>query len=262
MPYQNVNNVQLYYELHGRDDAFPLVCINGLLSDTTSWAFQVPTLQEHFRVLTYDCRSQGLSDTPPGPYSQALHTSDLVALLATLGIGRLHVIGLSNGGTIAMWLAAHHPALVERLILIDTFPAVDAVMHAKLRSWLLALEQGGTTTRYDVALPWVYGWRFIEANADMIAVGREKAAERDPQGVRTMIEGTLDYSLRGKLEQIRAETLVIVGEEDVLTPPWYSEEIAGSIPQAQLRRIAGVGHVPTIEAPDQINPLLLQFLQA
>lgn len=262
MPYQHVNGIQLYYELHGRNDAFPLVCINGLLSDTTSWAFQVPVLQEQFRVLTYDCRSQGQSETPPGPYSQAQHTSDLVALLAALGIERLHVIGLSNGGTIAMWLAVHHPQMVERLVLIDTFPAMDAVMLAKLHSWLLALEQGGTTARYDVALPWVYGRQFLADNAELVELGRAKAATRDPQGIRTMIEGTLDYSLRGKLEQIQAQTLVIVGDEDVLTPPWYSEELARSIPQAQLQRIPRVGHVPTVEAPDQVNPLLLEFLQS
>jgi 3-oxoadipate enol-lactonase len=262
MPYQRVNDVQIYYERHGRDEAFPLVCINGLLSDTTSWALQVPALQEHFHVLTYDCRSQGLSDIPPGPYSQAVHVADLLGLLDALGIERLHVIGLSNGGTIAMWLAAHHPERVARLVLIDTFPMVDAVMRVKLESWLQALALGGTSARYDVALPWMYGNRFIRDNPDMIAQGREKAMQRDPLAVRTMIEGTLDYSLDGKLEQIQAPTLVIVGEEDLLTPVWYSEQIAASIPHAQLQRIAGTGHVPTLECPDLINTMLLDFLLA
>lgn len=261
MPYQAVNGVQLYYEVHGPTDGFPVVLINGLLMDTTSWGLQIPALAHTFRVLTYDCRGQGHSEKPAGPYPQATHAADLLALLDALQIGQAHIVGLSNGGTVAMHFASDHQERVARLVLIDTFAAVDAVMRVKLDGWLAALDAGGAMLRFDVATPWVWSRGFMVRNQALLATVREKAANADVAAVRALIMGTLVYDIRERLPRIAAPTLVLVGEEDVLTPPWYARELAETIPNAQMVVVPQAGHALTIERPGVVNALALHFLE-
>lgn len=262
MPHCNVNDIQMYYEWHGPADAFPVVCINGLLMDTTSWALQVPALSAHFRVLTYDCRGQGRSDKPAGPYGQEVHAADLLGLLDELDIAQAHIIGLSNGGTVAMQLAAQHARRINRLLLIDTFAYADALMRAKLESWLAAVDAGGPDLRFDVATPWVWGRTFMANNATLLQTLREKSRQSDPEAIRSLISGTLEYDLRPRLNRIGHPTLVLVGEEDVLTPPWYARELATHIPNAQMLVIPQAGHALSIEQPGIVNALAVAFLQA
>lgn len=262
MPHRICNGIQLYYEMHGPADAFPVVFVNGLLSDTTSWGFQVPAFAQHFRVLTYDCRGQGQSDKPLGPYSQALHAQDLLGLMDALDVCQAHIVGLSNGGTIAMQFALEHSERVARLVLVDTFGGVDALMAAKLKSWLLALDAGGPLLRFDVGTPWVWSQSFMQKHPEILALLRDKVIQANGTAVRALIMGTMEYDIRARLHGIRAPTLVLVGEEDLLTPPWYARELATRIPGAQLVIIPQTGHALTIENPTVFNALALAFLQS
>lgn len=261
MPYQIINDLRIYYEWHGSEQGFPVVCINGLLSDTTSWGFQIPGLAPHYRVLIYDCRGQGRSEKPPGPYTQATHAADLLALLDALQVPQAHMIGLSNGGTVAMTFALSHPHRVRRLVLADTFAHADAVMQTKLHSWLLAMENGNLAMRFDVALPWVWSRTFIAQNAEVIELLRQRSASADIAAVQSLIRGTLDYDIRDRLPEIQHPALVVVGEEDVLTPPWYSRQLATLLPNARLVQFAEVGHALPIESPALFNAVALAFLQ-
>jgi 3-oxoadipate enol-lactonase len=261
MPYQAANGIQLYYEWHGPEDGFPVVMVNGLLMDTTSWAFQVPVFSQHFRVLLYDCRGQGRSDKPPGPYPQALHAQDLLALLDALNVPQTHFVGLSNGGTVSMHFASDHPQRVARMVLVDTFAHADAVMRSKLDSWLAAVEAGGLLLRFDVATPWIWSRAFMSSRTDILAALRARAEQSDTAAGHALITGTLEYDIRDRLPRIPAPTLVLVGEEDILTPPWYSRQLAEHIPNAQLAIIPEAGHALTIERPTIFNMLALAFLQ-
>jgi 3-oxoadipate enol-lactonase len=261
MPHCTLNDgVRLYYEVHGPPDAYPLVCINGLLMDTTSWLLQLPAFSEHFRVVLYDCRGQGQSDKPPGPYPQANHAQDLLELLNHLDIHTAHFVGLSNGGTVAMTFAAERTEQVNRLVLIDTFAYADALMRAKLESWLACIDEGGPDLRFNVGTPWVWSRAFIEANAALIESLREKGRKSDPEAARSLISGTLVYDIRHRLPAIQASTLILVGEEDVLTPPWYARELFNGIPNAQMMTVPGGGHALTIEQPTIVNALAMAFL--
>jgi 3-oxoadipate enol-lactonase len=260
MPYQSVNRIQLYYEWHGDAAAFPLVLINGLLADTTGWMFQTEPYATHFRLLLYDCRGQGQSATPPGPYPTDQHAQDLVALLDALGVQQTHLVGLSNGGAVAMTVAATYPERVARLVVADSYAHSDLLIHAKLTSWLQALEHGGLSLRFDVATPWVWGQTFLAANRHLLAPLREKAASTDAEAVRGLLSGALDYDIRDQLGAIRAPTMVLVGEEDLLTPPWYAREICTAIDGAQLCVIPQAGHALPIERPALFNALTLDFL--
>jgi pimeloyl-ACP methyl ester carboxylesterase len=89
---------------------------------------------------------------------------------------------------------------------------------------------------------------------------RERTKMTDPEAARSLISGTLVYDLRARLPEITVPTLVMVGEEDVLTPPWYSRELAEYIPDTQMVIVPQAGHALTIERPGIVNALALTFL--
>ncbi len=261
MPFQNIDGQPLYYEWHGADSAKPIVFINGLLADTTGWLYQQPVFAERFRVLLYDCRGQGQSSPPShAPYPPAQHARDLLALCDSLNLTRFSLVGLSNGGAVAQHLAVAQPQRVERLVLASTYAAIDALMRAKLQSWLLALEQGGSLMRFDMATPWVWGRDFLAQHESLLASLRAKAARAPIETLRALITGALDHEMHQQLAEITAPTLVITGEEDVLTPPWYARELAGALPNAHLILVPQAGHALPIERPALFNTRVLAFL--
>lgn len=260
MPYQQVNGIELYYEWHGNHNACPLVCINGLLADTTGWLFQLPSWQEQFRVLVYDCRGQGQSEKPAGPYLVEEHVQDLVSLLDALHIQQTHVVGVSNGGTIAVHFAALYPERVAYLVLSSTYAQTDRVIHAVLESWRRALDHGGLGLRFDVAVPWVWGPVFLTDSSHLLSTLREKAVQADADAVRALIDGALACDPSSVVVRVQSPTLVLVGEDDVLTPPRCARMLAGMLPQAELVMLPCAGHALPIERPTVFNALVHAFL--
>ncbi len=260
MPYQKVRDVELYYEWHGSKEAEVVVFVNGLFADTTSWSLQRDAFAASYRVLLYDARGQGRSQKPNGPYFHYEHVADLVALLDALGISQASFVGISHGGTVSMRLAAEYPLRVRRLAVANTFAHCDALMQAKLSSWLRALELGGTAARFDISLPWVWGRRFAAEQWGLVEHLRELAADADPNAIRALIEGGLSYDIRTMLPSIQAPTLVIVAEEDVLTPPFLARELVSAIPHAAFASIPDAGHALNFESPHAYNRLILDFL--
>lgn len=260
MPTVAVDGVELYYEIHGDDGAPPLVFVNGVFQDTTGWSLHVRRFADR-RCLVYDCRGQGRSAKPAGPYLMERHAADLLGLLEALRIGRADIVGLSNGGAVAMTLAAKHPDRVRRLVLVDTFAYADAALRAKLRSWELALDAGGPGLRFDVSVPWNFSRSFLEEHGRDLPLLREKALALDPDAMRALIAGSAAHDARAALPRIAAPTLVLVGEEDVLAPPWAAREIANAIPGARLRTVTGAGHAMPIERLEEFCATLRTFFE-
>jgi 3-oxoadipate enol-lactonase len=259
MPTAAVDGVDLYYEIHGERDTRPLVFVNGIFQDTTGWSPHVRRFADR-RCVVYDCRGQGRSAKPAGPYRIERHAADLLGVLDALGIDRADVVGLSNGGAVAMVFAAAHPHRVRRLVLVDTFAHADAAFRAKLRSWEAALDAGGPGLRFDVSVPWNFSRGFLEAHAQDLPVLRAKALALDADAMRALMAGSAAHDARAALARIAAPTLVLVGEEDVLAPPWAAREIAERIPQARLQMIARAGHAMPIERLEEFCDALRSFL--
>lgn len=259
MPRISVGGVELNYQFQGKEDGPTLVLVNGLLTDTSSWAAHLPAFVPHFRVLTYDCRGQGGSDKPNHPYLISLHAADLLALLDKLGIESAHFIGLSNGGSVVQQFAVNNPERVLSMIVIDSYARTDALLKAKLISWVAAMDAGGSPLRFDVATPWVWGGEFLEKNLEALAVFREKGRNLPIEPARNLILGAMTHDVLDRLSSLQTKTLVVVGEDDLLTPVKLSREIAGAIPGAELAIIPGAGHASCLEKPADFVRLALDF---
>lgn len=258
-------DVALYYQFGGgqADGAETVVFVNGLTMDTTAWAAVEAGFADSYRTLRYDCRGQGESDKPPGPYTLAQHAADLIALLDGLGIARCHLVGLSNGGLIAMTVAgALGRARIESLVTIAAFARVDAMLHTIVRSWKAALQAGGPRLRFEVATPWVWGHSFIARHQTELAALADKAAAADPQAVGHLLEGLLAMpDARKQLRAYDGPVLAVVGQEDLLTPLRYSHEIVEWARHGVLVTLDQAGHAAPIEQPEAVVRVVRGFIE-
>lgn len=260
MPTIPVNDITLYYEWHGNPDGPVVVFVNGLLTDLGSWAGHLPFFTERYHCLVYDCRGQGQSSKPDQVYETQLHTADLAALVAALDIPRAAVVGLSNGGAAALGFAAAAPERVWALVVAGAYAHVDTILRAKLTSWVRAMEAGGSPVRFDVALPWVWGGGYLEQNYEGLQGYREKGVNLPIAPARNLIAGAMVHDCRAALSRITAPTLVVVGEEDVLTPPKLARAIAEGVPHGELAIMPGLGHAAALEQVEAFSRLAAAFL--
>lgn len=270
MPRVKVNGTELYYQI---DDSVGttrtsslhqepvLILANGIFQRVEAWEPLMPYLQG-FTILRYDMRGQGRSAVSEGVYSPELHADDLAALLQALNIENYHLLGLSNGGVIAQVFASRQPAGLQKLILLCTTPRLDPLIRAKVESWQLALEWGGTKGRLRMALPWIWGRAFLESHPEIASaesIDQMFVAAPTQEAQHNLMEGFFTLTdLRSSLSNITAPTLVLSGEEDLLFPPLYSQEIASAIPNAVHHVLPKVGHVAALEN----TPLLAQEIRS
>jgi len=255
-----VNGVELYYELRGKPEGDRLVFLNGLLMDLRAWEPLLPWFSPRFSILLYDMRGQGRSEKPAGPYPIRLHAQDLHDLLDFFGWKKVSFIGLSSGAAVALSFAASWPESVEKMVLVGAYAHVDAVLRAKLRAWLEAAKLG-STLRFIIATPWVWGNEFLENHPDLYARFQERAEEFSPEAACALIAGAGEHDVRGELPRIRAPTLLLVGEEDVFLPPRYARVIAEGLPCAFVRTVAKAGHALPFEFPEVFAKEALAFLE-
>lgn len=244
-----LGEVELHYAWSGRASGPLLVFVNGLLTDATSWAAHVPHFAD-YRCLTWDCRGQGRSSKPPQQrYAVAEHAHDLLALLDALVPGEaVSLVGLSNGGAAALHVASLQPTRIRGLVLAGAYARTDVALRLKLEAWLAAMQAGGAALRFDVAVPWVWGPRFLAEHVEQLASWRERGLALDLGAAGRLIAGAIEHALDdAALARITAPTLVMVGEHDVLTPPWMAEVIAAAIPVSRLACMAGLGHALALE---------------
>jgi len=260
MPRIKINDISLNYEIDGKGPA--VVFINGLTMDVNGWFFQVSHFSERYKVLRYDCRGQGQSDKPDMEYSQEMHADDLKKLMDRIGIQKAHVIGLSNGGMIAQHFAVKYPEKVGALVLVDTCSYIDVMLELILKSWIKATELGGSELRYDVALPALFAEGFVKKNLDNIMALREISIKNNPpKAVINLANACLKHNINNRISGIKAPTLIIVGEEDILIPPKYSRILHEKIKGSKLVIMKECGHVPPIEKPEEFNRTALGFLK-
>jgi len=260
MPKIEANGIQLYYELHGPEDAEVLVLSNGVLMSTASWAYQTPALSRYYRLLLYDCRGMWQSDHPPGPYSMELHADDLAALLDGLGIERAHIGGTSYGAEVSLAFALKYPERTRRLIVTSAVSELDPVLRGLAEVWAYAARIHDPELLFRSVYPVTFSASWIAANGPMLDQARERYDALDMDAFLELMRSFMQLDITAELHRIEAPALVVAGEEDLLKPRRYSEMMARELPNAQLAIIPNAGHAAMWEQPATFNALILGFL--
>ena len=274
MSIAKVGSIDLYYDERGSGD--PLLLVMGLAADSAAWMFQVPDFARRYRTIVFDNRGVGRSAKPPGPYTIHEMADDTAGLLDVLGIARAHVVGVSMGGMIAQELALRHPNRVRGLVLACTYPEPDAEVE-RHREFSVA-QFGGTVAadgemRIDLTaldptlffqhlLPRVFNQAFIDQELPKLMQLFSGALQYgfSMEAILGQVAAVMGHRATDRLHQIKARTLVITGDADLLIPPANSRVLAEHIPNAKLVTIPGGSHGFNFETPEIFNREVLDFL--
>ena len=261
MPWANLTDVRLYYELLGGGE--PLLLIPGLGATCRMWDRVAPDLAEHFSLILPDNRDVGKSIGKRKPHTLSDFSADLIELLDRLQIERAHVIGISLGGVIAQRLAIEHPNRIDRLILISTahrfgpyLRDISAMLGRSLYRMPYALFQ--RTVELLGTAPAYYDAHIDEVERKIEAAGTDHAPR---SAVITQLKCLAVSEVDAPDYRIAAPTMVISGEYDAMVPNCYAKRMADEIPGSEFHILEGCGHNPVTEAPETALPMMLEFLR-
>lgn len=259
MAFARINGVLLHYRLHGRDGAPAIALVNSLGTDARIWDELIDRLAPHYRILSYDKRGHGLSDSPPGDYSLDDHIGDLAGLLGHVGIGRLALGGVSVGGLIAQGFAIRHPDRLAALVICDTAQKIGDPDFWNAR--ISSIRAKGLASIADGIMERWFSRRFHRDHADDLAGWRNLFLRSDVDGYCATCATLRDTDLTSAASRITTPTLVVVGDEDGSTPVEMVRAAAAAIPGSRFEIIEGAGHIPSIEQPAVLAGLMTNFLK-
>lgn len=240
-----------------------LLLIHGFPLTARMWEPQLEVAEHGWRVVAPYLRGfDGRSPRSIDAASMDDFAEDIAALLQTLAIPQAVVGGLSMGGYVSLALYRMAPALFSGLILADTRADTDSAATRLNRQRLIeTVTESGPGAVADTLLPSLLGATTRNTQPALVAHVREMIASvtADPIIAATHAMMTRGDSLQ-TLPSIRVPTLVIVGEEDTLTPPDLSRAMASAVPGADLAMIPRAGHLSNLEQPQPFNGVLSNFL--
>jgi 3-oxoadipate enol-lactonase len=256
----HANGIDIHYDISGSGPC--VVLAHSLGSDLSIWEAQKSALAARHTVLCYDLRGHGGSTAPAGSYDFDVLAADVVGLLDALQIERASFVGISLGGMIGQALALAAPQRLDKLVLADTTgrypPEAQATWPERIRQIEAAgLEPlvGPTLERWFTA-PW------RAAHPDVVARIGGIIRATPVAGYVGCCHAIAALDFTDRLKALAIPTLVLVGDQDVGTPPAMARELVAAIPGSRLEVIAGAAHLSNIEQATTFNRLLTEFLSA
>jgi 3-oxoadipate enol-lactonase len=265
--YAPVENGELYYEVAGH--GHPLLLIHAGVADLRMWDDQFAVFAERFRVIRYDTRGYGRTRTEPTPFSDR---QDIVDLLRHLGVERTHLIGVSRAGKIAIDFTLEHPAIVSALIPtaagLSGYEEQPIEAEAALNRMFEEMEAAWEAKDWE---------RLVDMEVQVWVDGPGQPAGRAPAAVREKVRAMclnnyrsqtveptprpLDPPAYGRLGEIAAPTLVLIGDLDEPACVRIADKLTLGIPGARKVLFPGVAHMIPMEASETFNREVLEFLE-
>ena len=249
------NGYDIGYVEAGGGNATPIVFLHGVGSDKSAWRPQLEHFGRTRRAIAFDYPGYGDSDPAPQGTTRDDYAFAIISAMHELGVDRAHICGLSLGGVVAVAMSHHAPERCASLILADTFAA-----HP---NGLAIYERSLEGSRDLPAM--------AEARVDVLLAQpidpqiRREVAETmsriDPDAYRIGAKAVWLADERDRAQEIKVPTLVLVGDQDLVTPVDLSSELVDLIPDARMRLITGAGHLSNLEKPDAFNAIVGQFIE-
>ncbi|MGD8895834.1 MAG: alpha/beta fold hydrolase [Acidobacteriota bacterium] len=255
-----LGGAEIEYDVRGAGPA--VLFLHAFPLGLSMWDAAAEALAGRHRVVRFDAR--GFGGTPPDdePLTMARIADDGAALLGFLGIEKAVVAGCSMGGYAAFAFVRRHPEKLAGLVLQDTRAGADTEEARANRASLAArvLEEGASAAA-EAFLPKLVGETTRRENPDLVEWLRERILATSPPGIAQALHGLgARPDSREMLGRISVPTLVVVGEEDVLTPPAEAEAMGAAIPGSRVAVIPRAGHISNLENPAAYNDAVAGFL--
>ena len=261
MSFIRVDDIQLAYTDAGL--GLPVVLLHGYPFNRTLWNEQVGALSNSYRVITPDLRGHGESDASPAAATMNRMAQDVAALLDHLEIHRAVVGGLSMGGYVALAFYKQFPSRVRALVLADTRAQADTEEGKQTRHQQAekALAEGMAGIA-DSMLPKLLTPDTVSKRPEVVKRVRDMMLKTKPEGAAGALLGMAERDDQTSLlSQISCPTLILVGQEDQITPVKDSEKMHREIAGSRLVVIENAAHVSNLERTEQFNEELTRFLK-
>ncbi len=239
----------------------PVVFLHAFPLNRTMWDPQVGALVAECRCIPIDFRGFGDS-APAAPYTMDRYADDVAGVLDTLQIERAVIVGLSMGGYVAFALWRRHRERVRAFVLADTRATPDTVEAAERRRELIDVaETQGSTAVANMQIAGLVGKTTRDKRPDIYDATHRMMAQTAPEGIIGALEAMIERpDSTPTCATIDAPTLVVVGEEDVLTPPKEARALHQAIAASRLEVLREAGHLSSLERPAAFNTVVSEFL--
>ena len=258
----NVNGIETYYEIHGKEGAPWLVFSHSLACSSRMWDGEIARHQDRFRVLAYDTRGHGQSAAPRGAYTLEQLADDLRALLQYLKISKAHFVGLSMGGMIGQTFALKYPGIFQSLTLCDTTSRYPEAAQAMWQDRIRIAESQGLKPLVQPTIERWFTAPFRETQKPKVQAIASQIERTPVSGYVGCCHAIPKINVTARLKEIKVPALVICGEDDPGTPPAMAREIHDNLPGSKLVLIARAAHLSNIEQPEEFNRALADFLSS
>ena len=263
MPYAKVNDINMYYEIHGEGES--CVFIHGAGGNTKMWEGLVPIFSAEYKLVIFDPRGAGQSDKPDIPYTMEMMADDLAGLLDIIGIESAHLRGTSMGGMIALQYVLRYPERVRSLILDRTSCGghiASMISEEQKHIFDSFLQEKLTVSEMLRELLLIsVSEEFLENNPDYLKWFAPVTDNPLPSHVwRSLIQAQFDHDVYNRLPEIKVPTLVMHGELDRVIPAENAKVLASRIPGAELVIFENAGHA-CVEAGTKPEETVLDFLK-
>ncbi|APP86413.1 3-oxoadipate enol-lactonase [Xanthomonas hortorum pv. vitians] len=259
MAYLQLPTHRLHYRLDGTEGRPWLTFCNSLGTDLQMWDTQIAAFAPHYRILRYDRRGHGDSDTPPGPYSVADLGQDVLALWDALQIDQSDFCGVSIGGLTGQWLGLHAPQRLRRLVVCATAQKIGSSESWNAR--IAQVRSEGLAVLVDTTLQRWFTPPFAISHAQRLEMIVAAFVGTSPDGYIACCQAVADADFRGALDTLALPLLAVAGEDDPVCTPNDLREIASAAPHGHYAQVPG-RHICNLESPAAFNDTVLRFLQA
>ncbi len=262
MPRISIGDCHLYYERHGA--GFPVLFLSGLGGQATYWRDQVPAFSKSFEVVLHDHRGVGQSDHSRISYTVERMAEDVIRLMDALALPKAHVVGHSTGGAIAQILAVEHPERLSSMVIAASWTKADAYFRRLFALRKEILGRLGAASYLQASTLFIYPAFWISRNNEKLRQleAQSLAVFPPPEIVMSRIDAILAFDRTADLRQVRTPALVVAAQDDVITPAYFSEELARLIPGAEVKFFPQGGHCFTQVMARDFNQAVLPFLAA
>ena len=259
----SVGDLRIAYRETGNGPA--VLFLNGTGESGATWDAQMRALPG-YRCVAIDMRDTGDSSYVEQPYTPGDLARDAAGVIETLDLAPCHIVGFSLGGATAQELAIARPELVRSLVLLSTWARSDGFFIAQMRNWqAIRRAHWGDEVSFLLSLePWLFSPATFE-NADLRqSIMRMWAEEehQEPEGWMRQTEADIAHDALARLSKIKTPARIIVGRDDICTPPRFSRELLNALPSADLVEIDDAGHCAVFEQPDAVSKAIHEFLDA
>lgn len=251
---RTATGISLGYDEVDEGGHTPIVFLHGVGSDKSVWRPQLEYFRGERRAVAFDYPGYGDSDPAFEGMTRDDYASTVLAAMTELGIETAHVCGLSLGGVVAIAMCHADEKRCASLILADTF-AVHPEGRAIYERSVTASEnlRAAAEARVDILLAQPAASR---VRSEVV----ETMSRIDPAAYCIGAEAVWLADQRDRAERIRVSTLVLVGDQDLVTPPELSDELLDLIPEARMQVIEGAGHIVNLEKADEFNRVVAEFV--